>query len=198
MILEAILSSVSEDGKVNFAPVGVHVPDDTFRLSEVKEMAMFLYSGSHSFANLKAKPEGVINFTDDVLSFVDTALFSALPQTVPSYRVAPPRMTGAKAVWEFAVTRFDDSIKPAKANGRILFFEETAGFTGFCRAHGIILEAAIMATRLQWVRPGEIEKSWPLWQEVVKKTGGIREQKAFRKINDYLVQKEISIPNSLE
>lgn len=197
MIIETILTSISEDGKVNFAPVGVHIPDDTCCFSEAKEVRMFLYSGSDTFANLKGTSEGVINFTDDTLSFVDTALFSRLLPLTPSHLVHPPRMACAKMIWEFTVTHFDDSREPALVKGQILLMEELTGFRGFCRAHGAIIEAAIIATRLPWISPSEIAQSWQHWQEVVAKTGGRREREAFRKLTAYFIQHGISIKEDL-
>jgi hypothetical protein len=151
MIIETVLSSISQDGKINFAPIGVHVPNTTSHLSEVKDIELRLYSGSHTFSNLKTMAEGVINFTDDISIFVDTALFSKSLPTVPSLMVRPPRMAQAKTVWEFSVTSFNDSIEPARVVGKVLSFEEFAGFSGFCRARAAILEATIKATRIQWI-----------------------------------------------
>ncbi|WP_347489831.1 DUF447 domain-containing protein [Desulfoscipio sp. XC116] len=193
MIIETILSSLNEDGEVNFAPIGVHVSDHTEWLSEVEEIEIFLYSGSKTFSNLRARPEGVINLTDDLLSFVDTALYSGILPTHPSDQVRPPRMAGAKLIWEFAVTSFDDSREPAKVTGKILLFRELSSFTGLCRAHGAILEAAITATRLTWIPASKVTDSWPLWQQVVEKTGGGKEKEAFAKITDYFCQQGIKV-----
>lgn len=191
MILETILSSSDEYGNENFAPVGVHVPDDIQNLSDVKQIQLMIYHGSNTFANLKKRPEGVINFTDDILSFVDTALSSRILPAVPSRLVRPPRMANAKTIWEFQITDFDDSIEPARVNAKILLHEELAGFSGFCRAQGAILEAAILVTRLQWIPKSKITESWAQWQEIVTKTGGIRELKAFQQLTDYLTQQGI-------
>jgi hypothetical protein len=196
MIIETILSSCSEDGTVNFAPIGVLLPDDCLQLSEVKEIDLILYPGSNTYSNLKSVREGVINLTDDVLSFVDTALSSELLPAVPSQIVLPPRMAEAKTVWEFSVTDFDDSVCPARVKGKVLLFKEFGSYSGFCRAQGVILEAVITATRLQWIPKSKILESWPLWREIVDKTGGVRELTAFRKLTGYFVQQGISIPPS--
>lgn len=196
MIIETILSSCSEDGTVNFAPIGVHLEDDCLQLSEVKEIGLTLYPGSRTFANLKSTGEGVINLTDDVLSFVDTALFSEVLPAVPSSTVRPPRMAAAKSVWEFSITYFDDSACPAQLKAKVLYFKEVGGYTGFCRAQGAVLEAAIAATRLQWIPENKILESWPLWQEMVAKTGGVREKRALRKLADYFVKHGILVPAS--
>lgn len=194
MIIECILSSCSEGGKVNFAPIGVLVSDDCPQLSEVKEVGLMLYPGSDTFSNLRSTRQGVINLTDDVLSFVNTALFSELLPAIASKFVLPPRMAVAKTVLEFSVTSFDDSECPACVKGKVLFFKELSGYTGFCRAQGAILEAAITATRLQWTPKNKVVESWPRWQKLVFKTGGVRERAAFQKLTNYFVQHGISVP----
>lgn len=193
MIIETILSSCGQDGTANFAPMGVRVPDDCRQLSAVTEIGLALYPGSHTFANLQRVPEGTLNLTDDVLSFVDAALDSGSLPAAPSQLVRPPRMAAAKAVWEFSIMRFDDSACPAQVEGRILLFQELGGYAGFCRAQGAVLEAAILATRLPWTPAGKVLELWPLWQEVVAKTGGVRERAAFRKLADYFVRQGIAL-----
>ena len=194
MILETILSSISTDGIVNFAPMGLHISDTDLERSPVKRIVFRLYSGSQTYENLKETGEGVINFTDDVLVFVETALYSACPRSVPSQKVRPSSMAHASTIWEFTVTRFDPSTDPAFLEGKIEHREQRSGFAGFCRAQGAVLEAAIAATRWQWLPIGKIINSWPVWLEVVQKTGGNREREAFNKVGSFLVDKGIQVP----
>lgn len=143
---------------------------------------------------MKTTPEGVINFSDDVLSFVETALYSHLLPTYPSVKVIPPRMADAKAIWEFVITHFDDTREPARVTGQVLSVHVGTGFSGFCRARGVILEAAVAATRLHRIRGSKIEQSWLAWQDVVTKTGGLREKEAFSRLAAYLSDKGLSVP----
>lgn len=195
LIIETILSSCDKDGKINFAPVGVHIPDDTPQLSEADEFELFLYSGSRTYSNLTEIPEGVINFTDDILSFVEAAVCSPHFPEAQSQFIRPPRMAAAKTVWEFVITSFDQSTEPARIVGKVLLRKEIAGFFGFCRAGNVILEAAILATRLPWVQESKITGAWPQWREIVAKTGGKREKKAFQKLNQFFIKMGISIPD---
>lgn len=194
MILETILSSISADGIVNFAPIGLHIPDTDLERCPVKRIVFHLYPGSQTYENLKATGQGVINFTDDVLVFVETALYSDCPPSVPSQKVRPPSMAHARTIWEFTVTRFDPSTEPAFLEGKIEHREQRGGFAGFCRAQGAVLEAAIAATRWQWLPIGKIIDPWPVWLEVVEKTGGNREREAFNKVSSFLAEKGIQVP----
>ncbi|ATW24041.1 DUF447 domain-containing protein [Candidatus Formimonas warabiya] len=193
MIIETILSSINKKGEVNFAPMGVHIPDHAINLSKVKEICLYLYSGSHTFDNLQTTLEGVINLTNDVMAFVETALFSTSLPTAPSRLVHPPRMAGAKTIWEFSVTDFHASVEPAKVLGKIKYYEELAGFSGLCRAQGAVLEAAIAATRWRWMTRSKIEESWAQWRETVERTGGSREQEAFSRVCDFFAQNGIDM-----
>ncbi|KUO65958.1 MAG: hypothetical protein APF84_01480 [Gracilibacter sp. BRH_c7a] len=191
MIIETIISTVNKDGIVNFAPFGVHIPDAGSRMG--KEIELRLYSGSQTLSNLREVAEGVINLTEDVLVFVETALFSKCLPSVPSKHVRPSRMAEANGVYEFVVTSFDDTVQPVRVWGEIIYSQEWGGFRGFCRAQGAVLEALINATRLQFVSPDKIKGAWPSGQEVVDKTGGIKEREAMSKIKDYLILNGIEI-----
>ncbi|MEL7567077.1 MAG: DUF447 domain-containing protein [Dehalobacterium sp.] len=193
MIIETIISSQNQDGAVNFAPMGVHISHQVLNLSEVREIGLCLYSGSQTFINLHTTLEGVVNFTDDVLIFVETALFSPDYPTCPSRFVQPPRLASAQKIWEFTVTNFDASQEPAKVHGQIKHDEELAGWGGFCRAQWAVLEAAIAATRWQRIPFRKIKNAWILWQEIVEKTGGTREREALNRVREFFNQKGLEI-----
>lgn len=194
MILETILSSINADGMVNFAPMGVRIPDEDSERSHLKRIVLRPYAGSRTYENLRATGQGVVNFTGDVLAFVETGLYSGCPPYVPSQKVRPPGMADASEVWEFTVSLFDAAAEPALVEGKIEHREQRGGFSGFCRAQGAVLEAAIAATRWQWLPIGKIIDSWPVWLEVVEKTGGKREREAFNKVGSYLAEKGIQVP----
>ncbi|MFA6807683.1 MAG: DUF447 domain-containing protein [Eubacteriales bacterium] len=191
MIIETIMSTLDENGKVNFAPIGVHIGDNMYDLAKIKEVELYLYKGSQTFTNLYLNFEGVINFTNDILIFVETALFSPKLLNSPSKLVRSPRMVGANAILEFIVLDFDSSVEPARVKGKIRCYEEFDGFKGFCRAQGAVLEALIMATRLERIAFLKIEESWNRWEEIILKTGGWKEQEALKRIKEYLIQKGI-------
>lgn len=193
MIIETIVSSMDKEGKVNLAPIGVHLPNNDLKIAMGKEVSLFLYAGSQTYKNLQTLPEGVINFSNDVNIFVETALFSLPFPTLPSHLVRPPRLAEAQSIGEFSVIQTDFSREPARIQGKILHYEQFAGFNGFCRAQWAVLEAAIMATRLQWISLNHIKEAWPWWKKLVEKTGGIKERDAFNRIYDYITQKGIDI-----
>lgn len=186
MILEAILCTINSSSQPNFAPIGVHVSDNRVMLR--------LYSGSNTYANLRQNKQGVICFSDDVLVFVETALFSSCPPYVPSVRVAPPTMANAGTVWETLVYGFDETVEPAIILAEVVYSQENgSSFTGFCRAKMAVLEAAIAATRCH-LAPELLMKYWNHWLVIVEKTGGTQEFQAFDRIHAYLKNKGMVLP----
>lgn len=212
MILEAIVSTISPAGAINFAPMGVHLLQQTpgkegndFPRSAPREQRgpagdtrpgfrLRPYSSSQTYKNLYATREGVICFTDDVLLFVETALFSSCPPYSQSRQVRPPRLAGAGAFWEFRVTTFDAAIEPAVVEAEILHCEAETGVYGFCRARMAVLEAAIAATRWQYIETEWLARNWPYWRDLVNKTGGVREKQAYSLVCEFLQEKGISLP----
>lgn len=195
MILETILSSIDNLGQVNFAPMGLHLPDDTLDLAQVKEINLRIFRTSQTLLNLETTLQGVLNFTDDVLAFVETALFSNQLPVISSKMVRPPGMAEAKARMEFIVLSIDYSTNPVSIRGEIKYFQEFGGLMCFCRAQSAVLEALICATRSHLLPKQKIEDSWPIWQDIITKTGGIREKEALEKVKEYLIHNGLQIDN---
>ncbi len=190
MILEAIVSSVNAAGQVNFAPVGVHV----LSVAPAERASLRLYSGSQTYANLLATGQGVICFCNDVALFVETALYSATPPSVPSQAVIVPRLAAADTVWEFTVDNFNTAAEPAIVAVRVVHRRQgAAGFDGFCRARAAVLEATIAATRWR-LAPDKLTERWNDWREIVVKTGGASEWKAFNRVCAFLRAAGLVLP----
>lgn len=192
MILEGILSSLSREGEANFAPIGVILE----AVSGVRlgcEVKLRLYPGSQTYQNVLATQEAVMNFTDDVGLFVETALDSAQPAIVPSDRVRPPRLRDALTVWELEVSTIEASVVPATVTAKVAAVAEKPGYRGFCRGQMAVMEAAIAATRLAWIPASSWSENWDTWFELVHKTGGPREHQALHRLADYLRQHGIEV-----
>lgn len=197
MIIESIISTLnSNDGRVNFAPMGIHIHDHLYNPALVEEFELHLYKGSQTFSNLYSASEGVINLTDDVLAFVETALFSRELPVSPSKMVSAPRMAGANTVLEFSVISFDRGREPARVKGKLLYHAVFGGFEGFRRAQSAVLEIAIMATRLDHIPLSEIKQHLGIHEQIILKTGGIKEKQALKRVKDYYFGKGIVFPGS--
>ncbi|MCR4418677.1 MAG: DUF447 family protein [Clostridia bacterium] len=196
MIRETIVSSADAAGNPNFAPMGVVVEEAD--IGRGAEIGLRVYRGSRTGANLLEVRQGVVNLVDDVLLYVTTALFDALPEWEPSFAVRPPGMRGAPGRWEFVVVAAEEEVRRGarvdRVTGRVVHtVGGHGGFKGFCRAQWAVLEATIAATRVGYVGP-EVLACWDYWQRLVERTGGPREKTAFRLVRDYLEARGLRPP----
>lgn len=179
MIIETIVSTVNSAGEPNFAPMGF-IP-----LS--KEAGLLRpFKGTHTYDNLKEQGAGVINVVDDVLLFVETALYSAVPPHLPATFVQAPLLKEATTCYEFKVTDFQGNGERAEVSVEILLRSNRRYFLGYCRATFAVLEAAILVTRLDLLGSARVVESMKFFGELVNKTGGEREKRAFHMVERFL------------
>src|SRR5262245_30315271 len=104
MILEGIVTTISSEGALNFAPMGPIVNEtmDRFTLRP--------YKTEETYKNLRTHPEGVFHVTDNVLLLAQSAI-GALEET-PRYFTAQQILgyvlADACRYYEFRVTEVDD------------------------------------------------------------------------------------------
>ncbi len=184
MIIETIVSTVNSGGEPNFAPMGF------MPLSQEKGL-LRPFKSSCTYGNLQRQGVGVVNLVDDVLLFVETALYSAVPPHLPATSVQAPLLKDATTCYEFKVMDFQGDGDPAEVSVEILARSNRRYFMGFCRASFAVLEATILASRLDYLDADRIVKSVNHFKGLVEKTGGEREKRAFAMVEEYL-QHEIS------
>ena len=80
MIIESIVTTLDEEGRVNFAPMGVEWGEETIAIKPYQETT--------TYRNLTATGVGVINLTDNVLIFAKSAIANPVFATRP---FPPPR-----------------------------------------------------------------------------------------------------------
>lgn len=180
MIIETIVSTVNSCGGPNFAPMG---------FTPLPERAGLLrpFKGSRTYANLLDSGSGVVNIVDDVLLFVETALYSAVPPHISARYVRAPLLKGATSCHEFEVVYFRNDMEPAEVNVKVLACSNRRYFTGFCRASFAVLEATILASRLHILGSARVMEGVNSFKELVSKTGGEREKEAFAMVKRYLL-----------
>jgi len=146
---------------------------------------------------LRAFGEGVVNLTDNLLYFTSCSLRRCC-KSIKSEKVRPHRLADACRVWEFSVVSFGAARDPATVIGEVLRYEELGGFSGLCRAHGAVLEAAVAVSRYRFLPKQMIESKWATWQEIVNKTGGLREKAAFEMLTEDLVEKGFKLEENID
>jgi hypothetical protein len=175
MILEGIVTTLSPEETVNIAPMGPRVGP------VLDQLLLRPFRTSQTYRNLKTHPEGVLHVTDDVLLLARAALGPVEP---------PPPLVAAACVrgfvlqdccryYEFRIRSWDDQEERTRLEAEVVHTGRVRDFFGFNRAKHAVVEAAILATRTDFLPLAEIEAEYRKLQILVDKTGGEAEHRAF-------------------
>jgi hypothetical protein len=175
MILEGIVTTLGAGGAVNIAPMGPRVDAD------IRCLLLRPFPTSQTYRNLKAHDEGVFHVTDDVLLLARAALgpVEPPPPLLPAGRVRGFVLAGACRFYEFRVGSMDESEERVRIEAEVVHSGRLRDFFGFNRAKHAVVEAAILATRTDFLPLDEIEAEYRKFAVLVDKTGGEQEHEAF-------------------
>jgi hypothetical protein len=175
MILEGIVTTLGPDGVLNIAPMGPHVqlPMERFLLRP--------FPTSQTYRNLKAHGAGVLHVTDDVLLLARAAVgpVEPLPPTFPATHVRGSVLRDTCRYYEFRVRSIDESEPRVRIDADVVHGGRLRDFFGFNRAKHAVVEAAILATRTDFLPLDEIRAEYHKLGAIVDKTGGEQECQAF-------------------
>jgi hypothetical protein len=178
MIIETIFSTLGPAGEANFAPMGVIWGEETLIVRP--------FRSTQTCSNLLASGYGVANLSDDVLAFVQTALQGKVLPHFPA-RKAPGVVYRQACSWlELEVITDSGDEQRAEIACRVIHRERQRDFLGFCRAKGAVLEAAILATRLDRTPPEAAAAAINGYAQIVEKTGGPQELAALHLVQSFI------------
>jgi hypothetical protein len=175
MILEGIVTTLSPEGAINIAPMGPHVGP------AMERFVLRPYHTAQTYRNLKAHGEGVLHVTDDVLLLARAAIgpVEPVPALLPATRIRGAVLADCCRYYEFRATSFDDREERARIDVEVLHWTRVRDFFGFNRGKHAVLEAAILATRTEFLPLEEIQAEYRKLALLVHKTGGEQEIQAF-------------------
>jgi len=184
MILESIVTTTNADGTMNVSPMGPWVENDLAEGFELRP-----WDTSTTFANLQQRGFGVLHVTDDVLLFAQAAIgqLGKAPNHRPALQNESAYILSDACRWyEFEVS-FVEASNPRKSiRCKTVATGRQRDFFGFNRAKHAVIEAAILATRIDFLPAGEIESQMPPLATIVSKTGGPQEVEAFAMIDQFI------------
>jgi hypothetical protein len=90
--------------------------------------------------------------------------------------------------YEFQVRSLDDSDDRTRIDVEVVHTGRLRDFFGFNRAKHAVVEAAILATRTDFLPLGEIAAEYRKLAVIVEKTGGQQERQAFAFLQEHLHQ----------
>ena len=182
MIVEGLISTRDDDGRSHWSAIGPDV-DESFGRFELRP-----FQTSRTCRNLLRSGQGVFHVTDDVES---------IAAAVSGQDFSPERLVRAKQIegvvlasacraYELVVIYRDASAPRAILSCSVLQTHRFRDFFGFNRAKHAVIEAAILATRAQFLPQMEIEAKWNWLRPIVEKTGGDAELRAFDQLTEFV------------
>ena len=184
MILEGIVTTVGPGGGVHVAPMGPRVD------AEMKRLLLRPFPSSQTYQNLMVHGEGVLHVTDDVFLLARAALGKVEPSPPhePASTVRGFVLTDACRYYEFRVRSIDDSEQRVRVDAEVVHTGRFRDFFGINRAKHAVVEAAILATRTDFLPLDEMDAEYRKLAVLVEKTGGEQERAAFAFLRGHLDQ----------
>jgi uncharacterized protein len=171
MIRESIVITADRAGHAHIAPIGLIAEGDGWIIAPFRP--------STTLDNLQAVPFATASHTDDVRVFAGCLTGRRDWPMVPADNVPVPRLAGALAHAELAVTEVRDDLQRPRFLCRVVRIATHAAFPGFNRAKAAVIEAAILISRLQMLPRERVERELNYLQSAVDKTGGPEEIEAW-------------------
>jgi hypothetical protein len=178
MITETIVTTLDQEGKANFAPMGVTIGDGEILIRPYKESA--------TYRNLLTTGAAVVNLTDNAGLFAESAVSSPQFPAFPADMVRGLVLKDACSYYECSVKESDTTHERASFHCRVVKKGVLREFIGFNRAKNAIIEAAILATRVRFLGVEPILQEYRRFAEIVKKTGGEQESHAMQYLQEYV------------
>ncbi|HEY2159118.1 MAG TPA: DUF447 domain-containing protein [Isosphaeraceae bacterium] len=181
MILEGLVTTLGPDDVLNVAPMGPRFEGDWSRF------VLRPFRTSTTFRNLKARGEGVLHVTDDVLLLARSAIGTVADvETRPADVVRGRILLTSARYYEFRVTEFDDREERATIRVEAVASGRLGELFGLNRAKHAVVEAAILATRVGFLPGPAIRDDLARLAPLVEKTGGPSEREAFDLIRTFI------------
>jgi hypothetical protein len=171
MIRETMVTTVSTQGRVHIAPLGLIAEDGDWIAAP--------FHPSTTLDNLRAVPQVVASHVTDVRIIAGCLTGRRDWPCVRSRRVQPPRLQAALAHEEMIVVSVREDAQRPRFRCRVIHRETHAPFLGFNRAQAAVVEAAILVSRLFMLPREKVDREIAYLEIAVTKTAGPREREAW-------------------
>lgn len=178
MIIESVFTTRDGDGNLNFSPMGVVWGEE--------EIVVKPYKTTTTYPNLVETEAGVVNIVDDVRFFARGAIGKPAFPWFPAREVEGAVLEDVCSWRELEVVDVDDSGERARIRTRVVHREARREFVGFNRARAAVIEAAVLATRTEFLPIEKILGDLERLETIVEKTGGPVEHEAFDLLADHV------------
>ncbi|HEX5471388.1 MAG TPA: DUF447 domain-containing protein [Lacipirellulaceae bacterium] len=176
------MTTVNADGSPHIAPMGPIV-DEGFT-----QLLLRPFRTSVTYQNLKRAGQGVLHVTDDVDLIARAAVgrLKTLPRLMSAEAVEGVILADACRWYAFRIESLDDRAERTEIIADVVDSGRRRDFFGFNRAKHAVIEAAILATRLDFLEEQHVRTEFDRLVEPVRKTGGQRERGAFEFLRQFV------------
>jgi hypothetical protein len=185
LLLECVVTTLNPDGGVRVSPMGPIV-DRCFTRALLRP-----YPPSETLDNLRRTKHGVLHVTDDI-DLISRAALGQLdqpPTTSPTLDGRGAILNDACRWYALEVLNLDEQPAPALVDCLVTDSGRLRDFIGFNRAMHAVIEATILATRLEYLPHDQILAQLGQLALAVEKTGGRRERDSFERIRRYVQER---------
>jgi hypothetical protein len=189
-LLEGVITTLNADSSPHLAPMGPIV-DERF-----DQLLLRPFRTSVTYQNLKRTGQGVLHVTDDVELIARSAVgrLERLPPLRMAEAIDGVILADACRWYAFQVESLDDREERTAIAARVVDRGHLRDFFGFNRAKHAVIEAAILATRIELLDAKLILSEFERLAAPVAKTGGIEERRAFEFLRQYVRERLSSRP----
>lgn len=171
MIFETIISTLNEEGKPHVTPFGVRYENDLVVISP--------YKPSTTLENILATQCATMNLTDDVRVFAGALTRRQDVDLLPTEKIHGVRLANTLTHKELKLVKVqDDDIRP-QLFCKVVYEAQHQAFQGFNRAQAVVIELAVLVSRLHLLPREKIENEINYLKIAIEKTAGERELQAW-------------------
>ena len=171
LIRETIVVTADAQGRPHIAPLGL--------IAEGEHWIIAPFRPSTTLENLRARPFAIANLSDDARVFAGCLTGRRDWPLVATRDGYPPRLAAALAHWELEVVEVREDAERPRFVCRVAARHAHAPFEGHNRAFAAVVEAAVLASRLDRLPRAEIEAEFSRLRVIVDKTASPSEREAF-------------------
>ena len=190
-LLEGVVTTTNADGTTNISPMGPLVDASFTRL------LLRPFQTSTTYTNLKRTRVGILHVTDDVelLAHAAVGVVDPSPRLIPAEAVEGQILADACRWYAFRVEAIEDAHQRTHIPAHVVDQRRQRDFFGFNRAKHAVVEAAILATRVDFLPANDIREQFERLAVVVEKTAGHQERRAFAFLKQY-VNRQLAQPST--
>lgn len=170
-IAETIVTTLSADGVVHIAPLGLIAEGDHWVIAP--------FTPSRTLDNLRAVPFACASHTGDVRVFAGCVTGRKSWPTVAASKLTAARLADCVSHWELAVDHIIEDDQRPRFVCRVAHVESHAPWAGHNRAQAAVIECAVLVSRLHMLPADKIEAELKYLEIAISKTAGPNELEAW-------------------